>query len=157
MDISSEPLRDDENRFVDEIAALLAPWGFAPSVGRVYAYLLLRQTRVSVDEIAAALGISRAGAWSAARFLENFEHVRRFGSVGSKRALYAISDNYASPMREQTKLLGELGRLLQACAADTAAPEAAAPLAERARFLLALREAMNTAIDAVNERTREAV
>lgn len=156
MDIASDPLRDDEKRFIDDIAALMAPWGFAPSVGRVYAYLILRQARVSIDEIASALHMSRAGAWNAARHLETFEHVKRFGSIGSKRALYAISDNYSSPMREQTKLLGELGRLLQDCAANVASKEAAGGLAERAGFLLALRSAMDAVIEELTaNRSRE--
>jgi len=95
-------LRDDELWFVDEIAALFAPWGLPPSSGRVYGYLMLCAEPVSVDQIAAALVMSRTGAWNAARVLERFGHVNRYGSPGSKRALYAASDNFAVPFLEQT-------------------------------------------------------
>ena len=146
---SRPPLREDEKSFIDALAALMQPWGFAPSVGRVYAYLLLRQEKLGIDDIAHALEMSRAGAWAAAKFLESFEHVKRFGSIGSKRALYEASRNYAYPVQEQVKLLENTSRLMQDCAIHTAAGEAANALAERARFYRALRQAMLAAIETV--------
>jgi DNA-binding transcriptional regulator GbsR (MarR family) len=149
VDIARIPLRPDEKRFVEEIASSLAPWGLPPSSGRVYGYLLLRQKPVGIDEMAADLGLSRAGTWAAARVLERFGHVRRYGSVGSKRALYAPSDNYAAPLIEQNALYGRVAGLLMDCA-RSAAPEAAEKLEERASFYLSVRKKIEAAIDELN-------
>lgn len=146
---SRSPLGKDEKHFIDEVAALMQPWGFAPSVGRVYAYLLLRQCKLSIDDIAEALEMSRAGVWSAAKFLEHFEHVKRSGSVGSKRALYEASRNYTYPVLEQIKLLENMGRLMRDCAAGVARGEAAEALSDRADFYFALRTSMAEAIETV--------
>lgn len=146
---SGSQLGPDEKRFIDEVAALMQPWGFAPSVGRVYGYLLLRQEKLSIDDIAEALEMSRAGAWSAAKFLESFEHVKRSGSVGSKRALYEASRNYTYPVHEQIRLLDSMGRLMQHAAGTVAQGEAVEALADRARFYFALRQSMAEAIDTV--------
>jgi DNA-binding transcriptional regulator GbsR (MarR family) len=140
-------LRDDELWFVAEIAALFAPWGLPPSSGRVYGYLMLCAEPVSVDQIAAALVMSRTGAWNAARVLERFGHVSRYGAPGSKRALYAASDNFAVPFLEQTALLEKIGNLLQTCASTIANEQAARRLEVRAKFWLWIRDAMRAAIE----------
>jgi hypothetical protein len=144
MDMTKRRLRQDEQRFINEIASLLMPWGLAPSSGRVYGYLMLCQTPASVDQIATALEMSRAGAWSAARALEAFGHINRHGAPGSKLALFASSDNFAAPLSKQTALLGNIATVLQTCAAETASGAAAARLKQRARFYLALRQAMDS-------------
>jgi DNA-binding transcriptional regulator GbsR (MarR family) len=140
-------LRDDELWFVDEIAALFAPWGLPPSSGRVYGYLMLCAEPVSVDQIAAALVMSRTGAWNAARVLERFGHVSRYGTPGSKRALYSASDNFAVPFLEQTALLEKIGNLVQTCASTIANEQASHRLADRASFWLAMRDAMRAAVE----------
>jgi len=147
VDIARRRLRSDELRFVHEIASLLAPWGLAPSSGRVYGYLLLRQTQASVDEIATALQLSRAGAWNAARSLEAVGHVSRYGAPGSKRALFAASEDIAAPLLKQTALLGNIAKALRLCAANTATGKAAARLKNRSSFYLALRQVMDTTME----------
>jgi hypothetical protein len=145
-------LRAGEQRFIDEIASLLAPWGLPPSSGRVYGYLLLTQTPLCLDQIALDLGMSKAGAWSSARNLEGFGHVRRYGVPGTKRALYAPSDNFAAPLLEQAALLGNIAGALQSCASTIAAADAAIVLRERALFYETIRKAMETAIEVWNAR-----
>jgi hypothetical protein len=139
-------LRANEQWFVDKIASLLAPWGLAPSSGRVYGYLLLCGGPVSVDQIAAALDMSRTGVWNSARVLERFGHVSRYGAPGSKRALYAASDDFATPFLEQTRLLGNIGDLLRTCASTIVSGQVANQLEIRARFWLSARDTMQRTI-----------
>jgi hypothetical protein len=141
------PLRDVEQKFVQEFASMLAPWGLPPSAGHVFGYLLLKQTPVSLDQIAADLAISKAGSWNAARLLLGFGHIRRYGVPGSKRALYAPSDNFAAPLLEQAALLGGLAGVLQRCASTVAKGQAATRLRERARFYVSMRDTLVAAIE----------
>jgi DNA-binding transcriptional regulator GbsR (MarR family) len=141
------PIRDDEQSFVDEVATLFAPWGLPPSSGRVYGYLLLCEEPVSVDQIAAALLMSRTGAWNSARILERFGHISRYGAPGSKRALYAASDNFAVPFLEQAALIEKVGNLMQTCASTIANKQAARRLENKARFWLSIRDAVRAAIE----------
>ena len=138
-------------QFVEQFAALLAPWGLPPAAGRVYGYLILKQQPVSVDDIAADLSMSRVGAWNSAKSLESFGHVRRSGVTGSKKALYSPSDNFAEPLLKEAALMGSLGSLLQTCASDVATADAAPAIRERATFYSALCEQMQTIIEQLNQ------
>ena len=139
-------LTDAQRLFVDEFAALLAPWGLPPASGRLYGYALLHDKPVSLDQIAADLEMSKAGAWNAAKVLERCGHVRRYGEPGSKRALYAATYNYASMLQDHCAMWGDLGALLQNSASDVAADQPAARLLEMGRFLLAMRTKIEQSI-----------
>lgn len=147
---SCAPLTQDEWKFIRQFASLLAPRGLSPSAGLVYAYLVLRQKPVSVDQIANDLEMSRVGAWNSARSLETFEHVTRYGVSGSKRVLYASSNNFGAPLLKQAALLGEVGELLQHCVANFASAEAAPELQERANFYFSMKDALEKAIVSFN-------
>jgi len=150
-------LGDDERRFMDEFAALLALRGMPLSSGRLYGYLLLQQTPVSLDQIGADLELSKGGAWNAAKVLERCGHVRRYGEPGSKRLLYAATDNYAAPLLEQCGLLGQVGALLQSSSGTLAKGQAATRLAEMSEFYFSIKQTMEDAIrelDALRARKR---
>jgi hypothetical protein len=153
---SAKPsLSDAQLRFVDEFSALLAPWGLPPASGRVYGYVLLRETPVSLDQIAVDLQLSKAGAWTAAKVLERNGHVRRYGQPGSKRSLYAPSYNYAAIHLAHCRTYGELGGLLSQSASQVAATEgAAARLDEMGRFLVGMRAAIEQAIAALQPKPK---
>jgi hypothetical protein len=146
MNIASSGLTDDQRLFVEEYAAILAPWGLPPAAGRLYGYALLQSKPVSLDQIAVDLEMSKAGAWTAAKVLERCGHVRRYGEPGSKRALYAATYNYASLLAEHCAMWGEMGALLQNSASAVASDGAADRLQEMGRFFLALRTKIEAAI-----------
>lgn len=85
----SEPAR----RFVDDLGHLYARFGLTLTFGRVFALLLLSDRPLSLDEVAARLGVSKSGASVAARYLEQVGVARRQGSPGSRRILYEASDS----------------------------------------------------------------
>ena len=147
---STMSLKGDEKKFIHDVSTLLAPRGLTPSVGRVYAYLLLKQHPVSLDQIADDLEISKVSAWNAAKALEVSDHVRRQTVPGSKRVLYAPSDNFGSPLMEQAAVLGTMGKLLQNCASNVAAGKAAAALKKRAHFYFAIQDVMEHKIAELN-------
>ena len=96
------------------------------------------------------LEISRVGAWNAARNLEGGGHILRHRVPGSKRALYAASDNFGTPMLEQAAILGEMGQLLQHCSENIASGKEAVQLHDRAYFYHALQQVMEEKVAELN-------
>lgn len=148
--VTKRPHSEAQYQFIEQFSSLLAPWGLPPSAGRVYGYLLLHQTPISLDQIAADLEISKAGTWNVAKELESFGHIRRYSVPGSKRALYAPSGNFAQAIAKQAALLGEMSALLEDCASHTATQQAAPKLQEQAHFYQAIQQAMASTIDEFN-------
>jgi predicted ArsR family transcriptional regulator len=106
--------------FIDEMAALLGQWGLPATAGRLYGYLLLQAEPVSLEQIAADLDMSKAGAWNAARLLEQNGSARRSTERGSKRVFFRLGNDMAPCMLDQLRLLGSIGRLMRTMGPDVA-------------------------------------
>jgi hypothetical protein len=148
--MSKGPVSAEQLRFIDDVAALLVPWGMPQTAARLYGYLLLSMAPISLDRISVELEISKSSASVAARLLEKHALVRRHGERGSKRVLYSVSDSYAGLLSEQSSLIGEVGVLLQSRAAAVSSGATATRLKAMSRFYLSMREAMETAIREFN-------
>lgn len=109
--MSNCKLDAEDKAFLEDIAGLMAPWGWPRPVGRIYAYLLLRAAPATLDEIAADLGMSKSNASVAARTLEHCGNARRHSEPGSKRIYYAVPENHGGPFAAKAELLGRLERL----------------------------------------------
>jgi len=144
--MSNKPLTGAKRRFIEDVARLLVPWGVPQTAARLYGYLLLSAEPVSLDRITTDLEISKSSASVAARLLEKYTLARRHGERGSKRALYAASDNYEGMLTEQNRLLDALAWLLTNGAGTAASGTARDRLEEMAEFYLAIRQAMETAL-----------
>jgi predicted transcriptional regulator len=132
--------------FIDDMTRLLIPWGVPQTAARLYGYLLLRTTPASLDQITVDLELSKSSASVAARLLEKYTLVRRHGERGSKRALYAASENYEGILREQKHLLHEMSDLLKAGSHTAVSGAVRKRLEVMAEFYLVTFEAMETAI-----------
>jgi hypothetical protein len=146
MDIATDKLTDAELQFIQDVASVFTPIGMPSSVGRLYGYLLLKQTPVSLDQIAVDLSMSKGSAWNGARHLERYGFARRLSEPGGKRALYAPSESFGSSFTATDSLLGAFGSVLQNGATNVAKGEVAVRLAHRAKFNLMLREAIAKAV-----------
>ncbi|MEK1890655.1 MAG: hypothetical protein AAAB35_24450 [Phyllobacterium sp.] len=144
--MSNKRMTTTEQRFIEDAARLLMPWGVPQTAARLYGYLLLCAEPVSLDHITADLEISKSSASVAARLLEAYMLARRHGERGSKRALYAVSDNYEGMLTEQNRLLDALANLLKNGAGTVASGATRHRLDEMAEFYLAIRQAMETAL-----------
>lgn len=144
-------------RFIQQYAKLSAAWGMPLTAARVAAYLMLQPKPVGLDQIAAALDISKASAWGATRHLESVHQIERFGEPGSKRALFATMEDFARSLFNYSRLLSKSGALMREGAAVAAGPDAAEGLLERSDFYLAVHEAIeNTMADLIAARRRAA-
>ena len=108
--MSKHELTPDQRRFIEDMAALLVPWGMQPGLASLYAYLLLCDAPASLDRIAETLGMARSTASVAARSLEQFGLARRHAEPGSKRIRYGASDSYSGYLMAQARLLDDSGR-----------------------------------------------
>jgi DNA-binding transcriptional regulator GbsR (MarR family) len=144
--MSNKAPSERERRFIEDIAGLLVPWGVPPAAAPLYGYLLLCPQPVSLDEIAASLGISKSSASVAARLLETYTLARRHREPGTKRAFYAVADNYEGMIGQQNRLLDALAARLSEGAKIARSKEASARFQEMADFYVLMREAMDDAL-----------
>ena len=122
------------------------PWGVPPVAARLYGYLLLCPRSVSLDQITEGLGISKSSASVAARLLETYTLARRHSEPGTKRALYAVADDYEAMIRQQNRLLDALAGQLSAGTGIVPSKEVNARLEEMAEFYRTMRGAMEDAM-----------
>jgi hypothetical protein len=146
LNILRNQLNEAELQFIQDVASVFAPIGMPASIGRLYGYLLLKQSPMSLDQIALDLSMSKGSAWNGTRHLERYGFARRLGEPGGKRAFYAPSENFGSSFTATDALLAAFGSVLQNGANHVAVGEAAVRLAQRAKFSLMLREAIATAV-----------
>jgi len=136
-----------ELNFIENVAGLLIPWGVPPVAARVYGYLLLCGPPVTLDQITTGLGISKSTASVAARLLGQYTLARRFREPGTKRALYAASDNYEGMIGQQNRLLDALSEQLEAGSEIVDSNELRRRLREMADFYRLMRSAMADALN----------
>jgi DNA-binding transcriptional regulator GbsR (MarR family) len=139
--MSNKPNRD-KLRFIEDMARLLMPWGVPPVAARLYGYLLLCPRPVSLDQITKDLGISKSSASVAARLLESYTLAHRHHEPGTKRALYAVADDYEAMIQQQNRLLDALAKQLSAGAGIVLSKDVNARLEEMAEFYRVMRGAM---------------
>src|SRR5580704_17705092 len=111
--MSNKPPKD-AHRFVEDVARLLIPWGVPPVAARLYGYLLLCPRPISLEQITEDIEISKSSASVAAPLLETYTLARRHSEPGTKRALYAVADDYEAMMQQQNRLLDALAGQLNA-------------------------------------------
>jgi DNA-binding transcriptional regulator GbsR (MarR family) len=144
--VSTKPTDKDEQRFMEDVARLLLPWGVPPIAARLYGYLLIRPHPASLDQITEDLGISKSSASVAARLLESYTLARRHHEPGTKRALYAVADNYEAMIRQHNRLLDALAEQLNAGVRIVTSKRVSARLEEMADFYRIMRSAMEDAM-----------
>lgn len=150
--ISTTDLSSNQRRFIQDMVALLIPSGMQPGTASVYAYLLLCEEPVSLDTIAATLGMAKSSVSVAARSLERFGLARRHTEPGTKRLRYGASDSHSGYLMAQARLLDDIGRLAKGRASEVASGE---PL-RRLRYLGSFyRKMAGTIVGRVDELSDE--
>jgi biotin operon repressor len=97
-----QPSPRDENRlrlFVENMAMILADWGFPRMAARVLMELMAAdEERLTASELAERLGVSAAAISGAVRYLQQLGLVVRTPVAGSRSDAYEVPENswYAS-------------------------------------------------------------
>jgi predicted transcriptional regulator len=152
--ISTPVLTGEQQQFIDDMTALLTPWGMPPTMASLYAYLLMLAEPVDLDTVAAELGMAKSSASVAARTLEHYGLARRLTEPGSKRLRYSASDRFSGHILAQAALMGDMGRLIEQRAGVVAQPGALRRLRHLASFYRKMEAAI---VGRVRELTDEYV
>lgn len=110
-----------ENPYADFIEAAGVRWeaeGFPRIAGRIFGFMFVQEQPASLDELAAALGVSKASVSTDARRLEQVGLLVRVGQPGDRRDFYKMPDDVAAralelklaSMRRFDELFRELGQ-----------------------------------------------
>jgi DNA-binding Lrp family transcriptional regulator len=132
-----------EEDFIAEITALLGIWGVPQTPGRLFAHLLLKEQPASLDEIARDLGVGKTTASDAAKLMERYGFLRRFGTPGSKRATYGPSNDFTAFYLKQAAYLMRMGDVMAARAGNNLSSSGAKRLRAMADYYGRLGNAMN--------------
>lgn len=108
------------SRFTDRLAVLFESDGQPPIAGRIFGLLLLSDEDLSLDELAGALGVSKASASTNARLLAQLGVVEQVRRQGSRRDYYRmVPDLFERSMAQRlarwqrfTEAIGEGRRTL---------------------------------------------
>jgi predicted transcriptional regulator len=117
-------------QYVERMGLLWEAEGLPRIAGRVLGFLALQAEPAALDEIAAALGVSKASVSNDARRLERLSLVERASRPGDRRDYYAIAPDM--PARVVAQKLADLERLNAAMSAARDLPET--PAIARARL-----------------------
>jgi biotin operon repressor len=151
QNLSNAILSKQQRHFIDELAMLLIPWGMPITAARLYGYLHLQDGPVSLDEISAALEVSKSNVCAAAKVLETHGNAKRQSERGTKRVLYIIGDDPGTSLRRQTELLGMMSDLIAERKDEVAEGMPRERLARLSVFHKDLRNAMLGAIQTFRE------
>jgi len=98
---TANPAEDLRLRFADAWGSMSASWGVAPAIGRVHAYLMVRNEALTEREIREALGLSHRAASLALAdaetwgIVERVSEPRRVGRRGPAGTAYvAVGDHW---------------------------------------------------------------
>jgi DNA-binding transcriptional regulator GbsR (MarR family) len=102
----------ERHRFVDAIGEFFSRYGATATIGRVFALLLTSDAPLSLDDIAAWLGVSKSGASVATRDLERLALVRRQLTRGSRRVRYEACEDMSPSFEARFAQVRQLRDLL---------------------------------------------
>jgi DNA-binding transcriptional regulator GbsR (MarR family) len=108
-------------QYVERMGLLWEAEGLPRIAGRMLGYLALQAEPATLDEIAAALGVSKASVSNDARRLERLSLVERASRPGDRRDYYAIAPDM--PARVVAQKVADLERLDAALSAARDLPE----------------------------------
>jgi len=91
--VSNRPLTGAAEQFVERMGLLWEGQGLPRIAGRMLGFLTLQGEPATLDEIAAALGVSKASVSVDARRLERLGLVDRVSRPGDRRDYYVIGED----------------------------------------------------------------
>lgn len=159
----AEPPRRDEQAlrtFVEQMARMLADWGFPRMAGRVlFAIMAADEPALTASDLADRLGVSPAAISGAVRYLVHINMVARDPVPGSRRDRYRLVDDtfYEVTIAKMT-LIKDLANIADqgVVAAGGEDRPSGARLAGMRDFYTFVQEMMPTLIDRWAERKRGA-
>lgn len=140
-------------QFVERMGRLTEADGLPRIAGRLFGYLLLTPGELSIEELALALGVSRASVSNDARRLEQLGILERRSRPADRRDYYAVSpDVFRRSMEVRLERLREFHSLVdEARAAAGEDPEIQRRLEVWADSYRLLEDALKRLLPAIQE------
>lgn len=143
--MSNVALTASTQRFMDEMVGLMEPWGWSRTVARTFAYLMVRETPATLDEIAEDLGIAKSNASMATRELVDYGNAVRLRQPGTKQLLFDAPSSQTGPFAMRSAMLFRMAELLDG-QRQGMGKSADKRLSRQAEFLRAMGQAIDTVI-----------
>jgi len=86
--------------FVEQVGLFFEAEGLSRTAGRIFGRLLLSEDSLSLDQLAADLGASKAGISTETRMLERRGVLDRVGHPGDRRVYYQVTPDLPVPTLE---------------------------------------------------------
>jgi DNA-binding transcriptional regulator GbsR (MarR family) len=111
----------DQGEFVEQVGVFFEAEGFSRTAGRIFGRLLLSDASLSLDQLAADLGVSKASVSTETRMLERRGVLERVGQAGDRRVYYRVAPGLPVPtlelrlerMRRFSRLISEARRAVR--------------------------------------------
>jgi DNA-binding transcriptional regulator GbsR (MarR family) len=122
---------DRIERFVERMGLLWEADGLPRIAGRMFGFLLLQSEPCSLDDMAEALGVSKASVSTDARRLEQLGFIERASRPGDRRDYYAVGpDMLTRVLSVRVKRIEQLEAAFDDVAGAARHPEVRARLEE---------------------------
>lgn len=86
--------------FIEQVGVFFEAEGLSRTAGRIFGRLLLSDESLSLDQLAADLGASKAGISTETRMLERRGVLERVGHPGDRRVYYQVAPDLPVPTLE---------------------------------------------------------
>jgi DNA-binding transcriptional regulator GbsR (MarR family) len=147
------------SRFIERFGLMFEQEGFARIAGRVTAFLLVATGPQSLDEIADALGVSKASVSTEARRLEAKGLIARTSRPGDRRDYYEFApDGFRTTLQSRVEATRRFGALLaDARQLPLVSDEARTRVNEWSEFNTAMTESLATLLERWSARDRSSL
>jgi DNA-binding transcriptional regulator GbsR (MarR family) len=108
-------MRKDVERFVERAGLHWENDGLPRIAGRIYGLMMITEDALSLDEIADALGVSKASVSTDTRLLERLGFVERVSKPGDRKDYYQHTEgSFERAIAERIRRMHELESLIEA-------------------------------------------
>jgi DNA-binding transcriptional regulator GbsR (MarR family) len=106
-------VRKDIERFIERAGMLWEEDGLPRIAGRIFALSLLSEDALSLDEIAGALGVSKASVSTDTRLLERMGFLERITKPGDRKDYYQSTErSFERAIAERIRRMHQLEELI---------------------------------------------
>jgi DNA-binding transcriptional regulator GbsR (MarR family) len=106
-------MRKEIQQFVERAGLLWENDGLPRIAGRIYGLILITEDALSLDEIADALGVSKASVSTDTRLLERIGYVERISKPGDRKDYYQhTTRSFEQAIAERIRRMHELAALI---------------------------------------------
>jgi DNA-binding transcriptional regulator GbsR (MarR family) len=146
-------MRKDHERFVERAGLLWEADGLPRIAGRIVGLMIIAEEPLSLDEIADALGVSKASASTDTRLLERLGYLERMSKPGDRKDYYCSSEkSFEGGLVERVKRVRQFEQLIRDGRQLAVAPAVRERLADYQFVFKHITRALESTLDGLRKR-----